>query len=99
MDMADYQLRAEGGVIRTRDNTAIPENTTSREWRKYLEWVNAGNTVDPAPVVPPVPVADRVETRIASNDALIALVRRIAKKEGITERALLDEIRAEAQEV
>lgn len=48
---------------------------------------------------PAKPIADQVEDGIAADPRWSALVRRIAKHEGITERALLDEIRAEAKEV
>jgi hypothetical protein len=49
---------------------------------------------------PPKPsAADLVEGGITTNPMLSALVRRLAKHEGITERELLDEIRAEAKAV
>ena len=48
---------------------------------------------------PPAAIADTVESRITEDPAWAAFVRRTAKKEGITERALLDEIRAEAKEI
>jgi hypothetical protein len=96
--MAEYVLTAEGVQERSSEQW-IPSDPRNKDWRKYLDWVNDGNTADPMPVVPPVPISDKVENGLMNNPALAALVRRTAKAEGITERALLDEIRAEAQEV
>jgi hypothetical protein len=96
--MADYIL-TDDGVQRRSDGMWIPDEPLNREWRKYQAWVAEGNLPDPKPLPPAKPpVADRVESMITSSETLLALVRRMAKKESITERALLDEIRAEAKE-
>ena len=64
------------------------------------EWLDETNPEVVAFRNPPKPsVGDTVENGIVSDPTLIALIRRMAKSEGITERALLDEIRAEAREV
>ena len=44
--MSDYIL-SESGVIRASDNASIPPDDRNRDWREYLEWVDAGNTADP----------------------------------------------------
>jgi len=44
--MSDYAL-AEFGVIRASDGASIPESVDNRDWREYLEWVDAGNTATP----------------------------------------------------
>ena len=49
--MADYQL-TESGVRRLADNASIPADPENRDWRAYLEWLNAGNTPDPMPEPP-----------------------------------------------
>ena len=95
--MAEYQL-ANGGVVRTSDGAMIPAAAGNRDWRRYQEWLNAGGVPDSMPVVAVLSIADHVENRIKGNSALIALVRRMAKKEGITEQALIDEIKSEAKE-
>jgi len=47
-----YQLLTEGGVLRLSDNASIPENIENRDWRKYLAWVEDGNTPEAAAVAP-----------------------------------------------
>ena len=44
--MNDYIL-SESGVIRASDNASIPDDDRNRDWREYLEWVDAGNTPTP----------------------------------------------------
>jgi hypothetical protein len=98
--MADYALRT-GSVIREADGVTIPADDRNRDWRKYLAWFESGGIPDPEVVTSPPspPIEDRVESGIAGSLVLGALIRRTARYEGITERALLDEIRAEAKEV
>jgi len=36
----------ESGVTRG-DGASIPADEGNRDWREYLEWVDAGNTADP----------------------------------------------------
>ena len=51
--MADYKFfkdrdgNANVGVI-YKESTWIPNNPSNRHWIDYLEWVDAGNTTDPA---------------------------------------------------
>lgn len=40
------------GVQRLADGAVIPSDTGNRDWRKYLAWVAAGNTPDPADPAP-----------------------------------------------
>lgn len=85
-----YVQRVDGSIV----------GAFARPQKVATEWVS---DADPELVAfrdpPSPPVADRVESRINGDPVLSALVRRQAKAEGITERALLDEIRAEAKEV
>jgi hypothetical protein len=37
-----------GGVIIPSENKGIPKDPTNTDWQEYLEWVEAGNTTDPA---------------------------------------------------
>ena len=36
------------GVVNTNTWLSIPINTDNRHYREYLEWVNEGNTPEPA---------------------------------------------------
>ena len=49
-----YQLSRGDHVIRLADAAQIPPDPLNRDYRRYLEWVAAGNTAqpaDPAPLV------------------------------------------------
>ena len=53
-----YQLTATASVIRLSDYTTLPPNNNGTpEWRAYQEWLDAGNTPEPAPE-PPAPGPD-----------------------------------------
>lgn len=94
--MADYQL-VEGGVVRASDGVTIPDASGNRDWRKYQKWLADGGVPDPTVVPPKPPIGDVVENGIKADPILMALIRRTAKKEGIDEQVLIDEIRAEAR--
>jgi hypothetical protein len=56
-----YQLTTDNTIKLLLENGStlfLPaENNGTPEWGKYLEWVEAGNMPDPAPmVVPPAPL-------------------------------------------
>ena len=44
--MADYRLLSNG-VFYKPENKSIPEDTRNRDWRVYIDWVNAGGVADP----------------------------------------------------
>jgi len=54
-----YQLTNSPTIIRLADHACIPPDPANRDYRDYLEWVEAGNTPEPAPE-PPAPL-DPVE--------------------------------------
>jgi hypothetical protein len=66
--MADYQLVASipgmmERVQRRSDGAFIPADPANRDYQAFLEWVEAGNTPDPAP--PPSPagaIADSAQS-------------------------------------
>jgi hypothetical protein len=62
-----YQLTTSTSIIRLSDNAFIPAAPGNRDYREYLEWLEAGNTPEPAPA-PPAPGPDY----IAFWDALTA---------------------------
>lgn len=35
-------------ILRKTDNAFIPIDTANRDYQEYLEWVDEGNTADPA---------------------------------------------------
>ena len=49
-----YQLTTADSILRLSDNAFIPQDGGNRDYREYLEWLDAGNTPDPAPA-PPAP--------------------------------------------
>ena len=53
-----YQLTSGDSIVRLSDNACIPQDPGNRDYREYLEWLEAGNTPEPAPPapVPPAPL-------------------------------------------
>jgi hypothetical protein len=47
-----YQLTSDGTVFCSIHNTWIPPDPANTDYAAYLEWVEAGNTPDPAPEQP-----------------------------------------------
>jgi hypothetical protein len=62
-----YQLTTGTSIIRLSDGATIPNDPGNRDYREYLEWLEAGNTPEPAPAPPPPPLS-----YTAFWDALIA---------------------------
>ena len=50
-----YQLTTGTSIIRLSDGAFIPNDPGNRDYREYLEWLEAGNTPEPAPAPPPPP--------------------------------------------
>jgi hypothetical protein len=62
-----YQLTQGTSIIRLSDGATIPNDPGNRDYRDYLEWLEAGNTPEPAPApLPPPP------SYTAFWDALVA---------------------------
>jgi hypothetical protein len=51
-----YQLTTSTSIIRLTDGATIPNDPGNRDYREYLDWVEAGNTPEPAPEPEPIPV-------------------------------------------
>jgi hypothetical protein len=62
-----YQLTTSTSIKRLSDGAFIPADPGNRDYREYLEWLEAGNTPEPAPAPPPPP-----PSYVAFWDALIA---------------------------
>ena len=48
-------------IIRNSDNASIPTDPANRDYREYLEWLDAGNT--PTPYTSPAPTAESVRSQ------------------------------------
>ena len=57
MDTPMYQLTSGETILRLADNAFIPAASGNRDYREYLNWLEAGNTPLPAPE-PPAPGPD-----------------------------------------
>ena len=50
-----YQLTTGTTILRLADSAFIPPDPANTDYATYLEWVEAGNTPEPAPEpIPPV---------------------------------------------
>ncbi|MEH2565308.1 hypothetical protein [Bradyrhizobium sp. AZCC 2289] len=47
--MAEYKLTTSDAVIRTIDNTIIPNHPDNADWIEYLQWLADGGVPDPLP--------------------------------------------------
>jgi hypothetical protein len=50
-----YQLTSGDSILRLSDNASIPQAPGNRDYREYLDWLEAGNTPKPAPAPTPTP--------------------------------------------
>jgi hypothetical protein len=62
--MADYQLGATDAVLRTADQTWIPNDPANRDWVEYQAWLDAGGVPDPYVEPEPVPPVPTVEQEV-----------------------------------
>jgi hypothetical protein len=62
-----YQLTQGTSIIRLTDGATVPNDPGNRDYREYLDWLEAGNTPEPAPAPPPPP-----PSYVAFWDALVA---------------------------
>ena len=51
-----YQLTTSTSIIRLSDGAFIPNDPGNRDYREYLDWLEAGNTPEPAPPLEPAPI-------------------------------------------
>jgi hypothetical protein len=62
-----YQLTTGDIILRLADNAFIPQDPANTDYAAYLEWVDAGNTPEPAPEPEPVPELTPAEKLAASG--------------------------------
>lgn len=53
MTTMTYQLTSGDTIIRLSDNAFIPADPGNRDYREYLEFLEAGGVPEPAPAPPP----------------------------------------------
>jgi hypothetical protein len=51
-----YQLTTSTSIIRLSDGAFIPNDPGNRDYREYLDWLDAGYTPEPAPPLEPAPI-------------------------------------------
>ena len=71
-----YQLTTGNTILRLADNAFIPPDPANTDYAAYLEWVEAGNTPDPAPVPEPAPVLT-TEQRLEAAGLTVAELREL----------------------
>lgn len=85
MTVTTYQLTSGDTILRLSDNAFIPTDPGNRDYREYLNWLDAGNTPEPAPE-PPAPGPDY----LAFWDALlVSVVYQSIRSQAITTPAVL----------
>jgi hypothetical protein len=71
-----YQLTTSDCILRLADNAWIPPAPANTDYAAYLEWVEAGNMPDPAPmVVPPAPLT--TEQKLEAAGLTVAELREL----------------------
>ena len=71
--LESYRLAEDGSVRRGGDGASIPPDDRNRNWREYLEWVDAGNTATPCtpePVTVEQVEAQRRQAFVTESDPL-----------------------------
>jgi hypothetical protein len=71
-----YQLTTGTSIIRLADNAFIPPDPANRDYREYLDWVEAGNEPEPAPE-PPAPVDLTPTEKLAAAGLTVAELREL----------------------
>ena len=51
-----YQFTDSDRILRLEDNASIPPDPANRDYREYLDWLDAGNTPEPVPPPEPAPI-------------------------------------------
>jgi hypothetical protein len=66
-----YQLTTGTSILRLSDNAFIPPDPANTDYAAYLEWVEAGNTPEPAPE-PVAPVELTTEQKLEAAGLTVA---------------------------
>jgi hypothetical protein len=71
-----YQLTTSTSIIRLSDGAFIPNDPGNTDYREYLDWLEAGNTPEPAPEPPAPPVLTPAE-KLAAAGLTVAELREL----------------------
>jgi hypothetical protein len=72
-----YQLTTGTSIVRLSDGAFVPNDPGNRDYREYLDWLEAGNTPKPAPEpLPPPPPLTPVE-KLAAAGLTVAELREL----------------------
>jgi len=71
-----YQLTTSTSIIRLSDGAVIPNDPGNSDYREYLEWVEAGNTPEPAPE-PATPIELTPTEKLAAAGLTVAELREL----------------------
>ena len=66
-----YQLTTGNTILRLADNASIPFDPANTDYAAYLEWVEAGNMPEPAPIPEP-PVELTPAEKLAASGLTVA---------------------------
>ena len=66
-----YQLTTGDTILRLADNAFIPPDPANTDYATHLEWVEAGNTPEPAPISEP-PVELTPAEKLAASGLTVA---------------------------
>jgi hypothetical protein len=66
-----YQFTATDCILRLADNACIPPDPANTDYAAFLEWVEAGNTPEPAPE-PVAPVELTTEQKLEAAGLTVA---------------------------
>ena len=82
-----YKLTLFKDIVRTSDGCVIPANPTLLEYADYLSWLAAGNTPEPADVLP---LPSYAELRRAAYPPLADLIDGLVKDDAAQIQAYKD---------
>ena len=70
-----YQLTTGTSIKRLSDGAFMPNDPGNRDYREYLEYLEAGNTPEPAPAPPPPPPPLTTEQKLEAAGLTVAELR------------------------
>jgi len=78
--MARYKILNDNAVFDTQTGYSIPRAEGNRHWQEVLQWLDVGNTLDPADPIPPVidenkRKRDRLDKIVGVNAALRKFIK------------------------
>jgi hypothetical protein len=76
MTDAMYQLTTGDTILRLADNACIPPDPANTDYAAYLEWIEAGNTPEPAPELP-APIELTPAEKLATSGLTVAELKEL----------------------